>query len=69
MMSDPETRQRRLDATPLGRIGTVDDIANGVLFLASRRILLYDRQRTGNRRRLHRPVTGVLNPSLPRPPA
>ena len=35
MMSDPQIRQQRLDATPLGRIGTVDDIANGVLFLAS----------------------------------
>ena len=35
MMSDPEIRQMRLDATPIGRIGTVDDIANGVLFLAS----------------------------------
>ena len=35
MMSDPQIRQQRLAATPLGRIGTVDDIANGVLFLAS----------------------------------
>ena len=34
-MADPEQRQRRIDATPIGRIGTVDDIANGVLFLAS----------------------------------
>ena len=34
-MSDPEIRQMRLDATPIGRIGTVEDIANGVLFLAS----------------------------------
>ena len=35
MMSEPGMRQLRIDATPLGRIGTVDDIANGVLFLAS----------------------------------
>ena len=35
MMSDPELRQMRIDNTPIGRIGTVDDIANGVLFLAS----------------------------------
>ena len=35
MMSDPELRQHRINATPLGRIGTVADIASGVLFLAS----------------------------------
>ena len=35
MMAEPGMRQRRIAATPLGRIGTVDDIANGVLFLAS----------------------------------
>ena len=35
MMSDPELRQMRIDNTPVGRIGTVDDIAYGVLFLAS----------------------------------
>ena len=28
-------RDMRIAATPLGRIGTVYDIANGVLFLAS----------------------------------
>ena len=35
MMSEPGMREMRISATPLGRIGTVDDIANGVLFLAS----------------------------------
>ena len=35
MMSQPGMRDLRIGATPLGRIGTVDDIANGVLFLAS----------------------------------
>ena len=35
MMSEPGMREMRIAATPLGRIGTVDDIANGVLFLAS----------------------------------
>ncbi len=35
MMSQPGMRDMRIQATPLGRIGTVDDIAYGVLFLAS----------------------------------
>lgn len=33
--SDPELRQVLLDRTPMGRLGTAEDIANGVLFLAS----------------------------------
>ena len=32
---DPATRQERLTHMPLGRVGTVDDIAYGVLYLAS----------------------------------
>ena len=33
--SVPENREDRINRTPLGRIGTTDDIAYGVLFLAS----------------------------------
>jgi NAD(P)-dependent dehydrogenase (short-subunit alcohol dehydrogenase family) len=35
MLSQPDIREQRIAATPLGRIGNVDDIAYGVLFLAS----------------------------------
>jgi NAD(P)-dependent dehydrogenase (short-subunit alcohol dehydrogenase family) len=33
--NDPTIRQQLLDRTPMGRLGTAMDIANGVLFLAS----------------------------------
>jgi NAD(P)-dependent dehydrogenase (short-subunit alcohol dehydrogenase family) len=33
--NDPVVRQVLLDRTPMGRLGTAEDIANGVLFLAS----------------------------------
>lgn len=33
--SNPEIARRRLEATPLGRFGTADDIAAGCLYLAS----------------------------------
>jgi NAD(P)-dependent dehydrogenase (short-subunit alcohol dehydrogenase family) len=33
--SNPEVARKRLDATPLGRFGTPDDIAAGCLYLAS----------------------------------
>jgi NAD(P)-dependent dehydrogenase (short-subunit alcohol dehydrogenase family) len=33
--SDPAERQMLLDRTPMGRLGTAEDIANVVLFLAS----------------------------------
>jgi NAD(P)-dependent dehydrogenase (short-subunit alcohol dehydrogenase family) len=33
--SDPAVRRVLLDRTPMGRLGTAEDIANGVLFLAS----------------------------------
>ena len=35
VMTDPVKRQQRLDEVPLGRFGTVDDVANAVLYLAS----------------------------------
>ena len=35
LLSDPERRQYWDDIIPMDRLGTVDDIANGVLFLAS----------------------------------
>ena len=34
-LNDPSVREGRIRRTPLGRIGTPEDIANGVLFLAS----------------------------------
>jgi NAD(P)-dependent dehydrogenase (short-subunit alcohol dehydrogenase family) len=34
-MSDPEVLQRRLTRVPLGRMGAVDEVVAGVLFLAS----------------------------------
>lgn len=33
---DPETHAMRIDLVPLGRIGTIDDIASAVLFLSSK---------------------------------
>ena len=35
MLADPETRDMRTKRIPLGRIGTAEDIAYGVLYLAS----------------------------------
>jgi NAD(P)-dependent dehydrogenase (short-subunit alcohol dehydrogenase family) len=35
LLSDETQREQRLTGTPLGRLGTVDDVAYGVLFLAS----------------------------------
>ena len=34
-LPDPAVRQALIDRTPMGRLGTAQDIANGVLFLAS----------------------------------
>jgi NAD(P)-dependent dehydrogenase (short-subunit alcohol dehydrogenase family) len=35
MTADPTRREKYLQGTPLGRIGTTEDIAYGVLYLAS----------------------------------
>ena len=35
LLSDEGAREQRLAGTPIGRLGTVDDVAYGVLFLAS----------------------------------
>ena len=35
LLVDEESRQKRISRTPLGRIGIADDVAYGVLFLAS----------------------------------
>ena len=35
LLSDPIVRQERLDAVPLRRIGTAEDVAYAVLYLAS----------------------------------
>ena len=35
VVADPDSRQAFFGSIPLGRLGTVEDIANGVLFLAS----------------------------------
>ena len=34
-MADPVRKQQRIDEVPLGRLGTVEDVANAVLYLAS----------------------------------
>ena len=35
LMNDPVKKQQRIDEVPLGRLGTVEDVANAVLYLAS----------------------------------
>ena len=35
LLADPETREMRLQPIPMGRIGTAEEVAYGVLFLAS----------------------------------
>jgi NAD(P)-dependent dehydrogenase (short-subunit alcohol dehydrogenase family) len=34
-LDDPDTKKWILDRIPLGRLGTVEDVANAVVFLAS----------------------------------
>ncbi len=35
IFADPEVNNELIRQTPMGRLGTAEDIANGVLFLAS----------------------------------
>ena len=35
LLNDPAARQAILDSTPMGRLATVDEVANAILFLAS----------------------------------
>jgi NAD(P)-dependent dehydrogenase (short-subunit alcohol dehydrogenase family) len=35
MLADQQYRQDRMERTPLGRLGTAQDVAYGVLYLAS----------------------------------
>ena len=35
IFADPKVNKELVNQTPMGRLGTVKDIANGVLFLAS----------------------------------
>ena len=48
-----ELDARRIARTPLGRLGTVDDIARVICFLAGDESELPDRPDAGGRRRLH----------------
>ena len=58
---DPNrSREETIARTPLGRIGTVEDIAFGALFLASDESSFHDRQRAGDGRRRNRGVRWAL---------
>ena len=54
--SDPAAAQRRLVHVPMGRFAEATEIANAALFLASRRVLLRQRDRVPRRRRDQRGV-------------
>jgi NAD(P)-dependent dehydrogenase (short-subunit alcohol dehydrogenase family) len=64
--SDPAVRQGLLDRTPMGRLGTAEDIANGVLFPGVRRIILGHRLGTGDRWRHDGAVSTDRSTARPR---
>jgi len=35
LLADDDLRQRRIATTPMGRVGTAEEVANGALYLAS----------------------------------
>jgi NAD(P)-dependent dehydrogenase (short-subunit alcohol dehydrogenase family) len=65
ILADPELRRARESRVPLGRLGTADDIARVVLFLASDDAAYV----TGQNLLVDGGVTHSIISHLPRPPS
>ncbi len=63
VLSDPVAREERLKRVPMGRVGTVEDIAYGVLYLASDESSFVTGSELGHRRRLDSPVGAGFKPT------